>query len=268
MSFPGRFLKSGQSGFLFPVGVQVGEIEEGGGEEEARKRRERTPRPPLVFRKQDRETVSPVPGLTLGEAKRVWRNAAHPVLQNKHKDLSWMAAHEILPVRAVMHSRGMAKNPICPRPGCGEPETVRHALWECSVARDLWALTGPLQFLCLPAGEAQPLVYRVAVNGVGQGIDKLSAAEFNKLWLTLNGVKAALWTSRNLLVGKRVTVSLQALAAMVTSSLKGTPHVDIRRRGLGPHAGGSRRPRSLASTGAPTENNEERGHRAGISSEP
>ncbi|XP_072544870.1 uncharacterized protein [Salminus brasiliensis] len=186
--------------------------------------------PTLLFTETDREEVSPVPGLTLSEAKAVWRNAAHPALQNKHKDLSWMAAHEILPVRAVMHSRGMASNPTCPRPGCGEPETVRHVLWECSVGRDLWAITGPLQCLSLPAGEVQPSVYRLAVNGVGQGIDKLPAAEFTALWLTLNGVKAALWTSRNLLVGKRVTVPLHALSALVTSSLQGTPHADIRRR--------------------------------------
>ncbi|KAL7852907.1 hypothetical protein SRHO_G00186920 [Serrasalmus rhombeus] len=99
----------------------------------------------MVSLVQDREEVSPVPGLTLGEAKQVWRNAAHPALQNKYKDLSWLAAHEILPVRAVMHSRGMGTSSICPRPGCGEPETVRHVLWECSMARDLWGMIGPLK---------------------------------------------------------------------------------------------------------------------------
>ncbi|KAL6481328.1 hypothetical protein MHYP_G00094080 [Metynnis hypsauchen] len=51
----------------------------------------------MVSLVQDREEVSPVPGLTLGEAKQVWKNAAHPALQNKQKDLSWLAAHEILP---------------------------------------------------------------------------------------------------------------------------------------------------------------------------
>ncbi|XP_022533273.2 uncharacterized protein LOC111194142 [Astyanax mexicanus] len=205
----------------------------------------------LVSLVQDREEVSPVPGLTLCEAKLVWRNAAHPALQNKHKDLSWMAAHEILPFRAVMLSRGMSRNPICPRPGCSEPETVRHVLWECSVARDLWALTGPLQCPCLPAGEVLPTVYRVAVNGVGQGLDKIPAADFAALWSTLNHVKAAIWTSRNLLVGKRVTVPLHARLALVTSSLQGTPRGDIRRRGLGSHAGGSRPPRRLAPVDAP-----------------
>lgn len=36
---------------------------------------------------QDWEPVSPVRGLTLDEAQKVWRNAAHPALLNKHKDL-------------------------------------------------------------------------------------------------------------------------------------------------------------------------------------
>lgn len=192
----------------------------------------------LVSSVQDREKVSPGPGLTLGEAKRVWRNAAHPALPNKQKDLSWMAAHKILLVRAVMHSRGMAKDPICPRPGCGAPETVRHVFWECSVARELWALTGPLECPSLPAGKAHPLDYRLAVNGVGRSINKIPAAKFTALWLTLNSVKAALWTSCDLLVGKRVTVSLHALGKLVKSSLQGTSHGDIGRRGPGTHVGG------------------------------
>ena len=69
----------------------------------------------LVSFVQDRESVSPIPGLTLDEAKQIWRNAAHPALWNRHKDLAWMVAHEILPVRAVKHSRGMAKDSTCPR---------------------------------------------------------------------------------------------------------------------------------------------------------
>ncbi|KAG1937627.1 hypothetical protein F2P79_018086 [Pimephales promelas] len=104
----------------------------------------------------DRESVSPVPGLTLGEAKDVWRNAAHPALQNRLKDLSWMVAHEILPVRAVMHSRGMAKNSTCPRSGCGFPETVQHLLWECGAARD-------------SVGQDQPPVFPVPAGGSGPG---------------------------------------------------------------------------------------------------
>ncbi|RXN22041.1 reverse transcriptase [Labeo rohita] len=180
----------------------------------------------------DREPVSPVPGLTLSEAKQVWRNAAHPALQNRHKDLSWMAAHEILPVRAGMHSRGMAKNPTCPRSGCNFPETVRHLLWECGAARDLWAKTGPLYFQCLPAGGAQ-IGYQLAILGVGRGLKDLTAQDFTSLWLTLNVIKDAIWATRNLLVGKRVTVPLHACELKVTSMLQGYRATIFGRGGRG-----------------------------------
>ncbi|RXN13427.1 reverse transcriptase [Labeo rohita] len=188
----------------------------------------------LVSFVQDREPVSPVPGLTLREATQVWRNAAHPALQNRHKDLSWMVAHEILPVRAVLHSRGMAKNPICPRPGCNFPETVRHLLWECGAARDLWAKTGPLYFPCLPAGGAQ-IGYQLALLGVGRGLKDLTAQEFTSLWLTLNVIKDAIWATRNLLVGKRVTVPLHACELKVTSMLQGYRTTIFGRGGRGLH---------------------------------
>ncbi|XP_076826685.1 uncharacterized protein LOC143473533 [Brachyhypopomus gauderio] len=203
---------------------------------------------------QEREEVSRIPGLTQREAQRVWRNAAHPSLPNRNKDLSWLAAHEVLPVRAVMHSRGMATTATCPRPGCGEPETVRHALWECRVARDLWATVGPLKCPSLPAGEVHARDYRLAISWVGQGVDTLPAKEFETLWLTHNSVKSASWTSRNLLVGKRVTVPLHAMQALVTSSLQGAPGESIWRRGPRLHAGGSPSPPAGAPADAPGGN--------------
>ncbi|KAI7809210.1 hypothetical protein IRJ41_002518 [Triplophysa rosa] len=190
----------------------------------------------LVSLVQDREAASPIPGLTLGEAKQVWRNAAHPALQNRLKDLTWMAAHEILPARAVMHSRGMAKNPICPRPGCNDPETVRHLLWECGTARDLWAITGPLFFQCLPAGGVQ-MDYKLAIYGVGWGLRDLSSHHFGSLWFTLNTIKDVLWTTMNLLVGKQVTVPLHACERMVTSKLLGHRALSFGGGGWG-HAKG------------------------------
>ncbi|KAI3360277.1 hypothetical protein L3Q82_014585, partial [Scortum barcoo] len=76
---------------------------------------------------QEREPVSPVRGLALGEPSTVWRNVNHPALPNRLRDLSWMVAHEILPVRSVMHSRGMSTHSTCPRPGCGAPESQGEA---------------------------------------------------------------------------------------------------------------------------------------------
>ena len=55
--------------------------------------------------------------------------------------------------------------------------------------------------------------------------EAVSAADFTALWLTLNSVKAALWTSRNLLVGKRVTVPLLALRRLLTSAQQEAPRI-------------------------------------------
>lgn len=166
---------------------------------------------------QGREQVCPIQGLSLVEAQRVWRNVSHPALQNRHRDLAWMAAHEILPVRAVMHSRGMSKNHLCPRPGCGRPETVRHALWECSVVRSLWAKAGPQQFPYLPPGGIPD--YRTTLTGEVSQRD-MPAKVHTATWLTINCIKDAIWTSRNLVVGKRMQVSLQATLQLAKHRLK------------------------------------------------
>ena len=164
---------------------------------------------------QEREEVSRVRRLALGESATVWRNVSHPALLNKHRDLSWMVAHEILPVRAVMHSRRLATTSRCPRPTCGGEETVRHLLWECSAARDLWILAGPLVNPCLPAGEV--LNAQLVLYGVSQRT--MTSGQFRQLWLTLTCFKEALWTSRNLLAGKRVEMSTQAAAELAAGTL-------------------------------------------------
>ncbi|XP_023182564.1 uncharacterized protein LOC111606284 [Xiphophorus maculatus] len=171
---------------------------------------------------KDWEPVTPVRGLLCGDASTVWRNVSHPVLPNRLQDLSWMVAHGILPVRAVMHSCGMSATSICPRPGCGAPESVRHLLWECSAAVDLWAKAGSLQFPHLPAREV--LEPQLVLYGVSQ--QKIKKKDFAEMWLTLATIKDAIWTSRNLLVSRRrqmppVAVIRMAAAKRTTSRAAG-----------------------------------------------
>ncbi|XP_074930279.1 LOW QUALITY PROTEIN: uncharacterized protein LOC115538438 [Gadus morhua] len=165
------------------------------------------------------------------------------------RDLSWMAAHEILPVRAVMHSRGMAASPTCPRPGCGAPESVRHLFWECSAAGDQWATAGSLQFPYLPAGEA--LTAQMVLYGVSQ--KSQLPPDFPKQWLTLAAIKDAIWASRNLLVRKHMQIPPVAVIRMAAATVQvagaagGRPRtqpqrrivsVPIRMRESEPHAKG------------------------------
>ncbi|KAI4796550.1 hypothetical protein KUCAC02_026905, partial [Chaenocephalus aceratus] len=164
----------------------------------------------------EREPVSPVHGLAFGEPSTVWCNVNHPTLTNRLRDMSWMVAHEILPVRSVMHSRGMAVNSTCPRPGCGAPETVRHLLWECSAAVDQWAKAGSLRFPCLPARE--DLTAQLILYGVSQKQD--CSRDFSKQWLTLAAIKDAIWTSRNLLVRRHMQIPPVAVIQMAAATIK------------------------------------------------
>ncbi|CAF91087.1 unnamed protein product [Tetraodon nigroviridis] len=127
-----------------------------------------------------------------------------------------MAAHEILPVRSVMHSRGMAAHSTCPRPGCGAPESVRHLLWECSAAVDQWAMAGSLQFPYLPAREV--LTAQLVLFGVSP--QNIQAKDFAKQWLTLAAIKDAIWTSRNLLVRKHMQIPPAAVIRMAAATVK------------------------------------------------
>ncbi|XP_054603556.1 uncharacterized protein [Nothobranchius furzeri] len=168
---------------------------------------------------QARSDPIPVAGLAGGEAEAVWKGISRPGLPNRLLDLSWQVAHGILPVRDVMHSRGMAAKAACPRPGCGAPETVRHLLWECSAAIDLWTTAGAQDFPYLPAREV--LTAHLVLYGVSQSTakpEKLSDEER----LTLAAIKDAIWTSRNLLVRNHMQIPpvavIRMAAALRTSS--------------------------------------------------
>lgn len=176
----------------------------------------------LIAVVQEQEPVSPVRGLAFGEPSAVWRNVNHPALPNRLRDLSWMVAHEILPVRSVMHSRGMSTVPTCPRPGCGAPESVRHLLWECSAAVDQWATAGSFNFPYLPAREV--LTEQLVLYGVSQKIGKKE--DFAQMWLTLAAIKDAMWTSRNLLVRKHMLIPPVAVIRM---ALGGRPRTQPKR---------------------------------------
>ncbi|XP_071235264.1 uncharacterized protein [Salvelinus alpinus] len=175
---------------------------------------------------QEREPVCPVRGLATGEPTTVWRNMAYPALLNRHRDLSWMDAHEILPVRAIMHSRRMARTSACPRPRCGQDESVGHLLWECRATRDLWKEAGPLIAPCLPAGE--DLTPQLVLYGVGRR--PIPQKAFTKLWPTVTCLKEALWSSRNLLVVKRVETTPPGSG----HGSHGSPGVVQKKGGLDP----------------------------------
>lgn len=215
----------------------------------------------LISVVQEQESVSPVRGLALGEPSTVWRNVNHPALPNRLRDLSWMVAHEILPVRSVMHSRGMSAHATCPRPGCGAPESVRHLLWECSAAVDQWATAGSLQFPYLPAREV--LTAQLVLYGVSP--KTWNKEDFAQMWLTLAAIKDAIWTSRNLLVSKHMQIPPVAVIRIAlggrlrTQPQRSIASVPIRTKEPEPHGKRSkpRRPDSPGAAGGKEQQGED-----------
>ena len=68
----------------------------------------------------------------------VWTRLWHSHIPNKIKVCGWRACHDILPTRENLVRRQVLDDGTCGL--CTRTkETAIHALWECSVARGVWA---------------------------------------------------------------------------------------------------------------------------------
>ncbi|KAJ8358977.1 hypothetical protein SKAU_G00155020 [Synaphobranchus kaupii] len=113
------------------------------------------------------------------------------------RDIQWRCALGRLPVREVMYRRGCAASALCPR-GCGESETVPHALWDCQFARGYWAL---VLSLLRRAGPSFALTMEGALYQKRLGV--LGTVSSGVLWDVLGYSKWVLWEDRIEVVGRR-----------------------------------------------------------------
>ena len=75
----------------------------------------------------------------------IWTRLWKFRLPNKIKLFGWRACHNILPTKENLVRRRITQDSVCERCNQG-PESGLHALWECGVARDVWAVNkGRLQ---------------------------------------------------------------------------------------------------------------------------
>ncbi|KAJ8361956.1 hypothetical protein AAFF_G00409110 [Aldrovandia affinis] len=163
-----------------------------------------------------REPTCPVRGLALGQAEEVWKAVAHPDLLNRHRDLAWLVAHGVLPVRAVMHARRLAQTAKCPRAGCGGEETVFHALWDCRVAQELWRAAQPLMGQFWGPGRGRTAARRSGGGRASRGL------RWRAAWLATYCCVEALWTARSLLVLDHKELSPQAIWRLASSHVSAT----------------------------------------------
>lgn len=174
---------------------------------------------------QGREPTCPVRGLALGQAVRIWKEVAHPDLLNRHRDLAWQVAHGVLPVRGVMHARGMAQNAVCPRTGCGQEETVRHLLWDCEAAQALWK---EASLLLNELDKGMKLDCQLVLYGTGH---KLRSAVWTRAWQCINCMREALWKARCLLVMEEKELQTEQMRRVAWAAIKDYMLRDSRKKG-------------------------------------
>ena len=113
--------------------------------------------------------------------KRTWKLNVPP----KVRTFLWRACSNILTTRENLHRRKVQLEPTCGL-CCQCTETVEHVLWECPLARNVWALSsGKIQKCPNEAPEFYSL-FRLL-------IDKLTPQELEQ-WAT---VSWAIWNARN-----------------------------------------------------------------------
>ena len=74
-----------------------------------------------------------------GELRWLWRKVWKLSIPGKVKHLIWRAYHETLPTNHHLQRRRIRSSRLCPI--ClQEDETTLHTLWQCPMARNMWAL--------------------------------------------------------------------------------------------------------------------------------
>ncbi|XP_067853883.1 uncharacterized protein [Heptranchias perlo] len=144
---------------------------------------------------QEKEMVDPVGWFPEQTVNVIWQNASSPELSNKHQDLAWLVVRRALPVRSFMHSRSLSATARCPQGGCGGDETVSHLLLECAFAKKVWREMQWYLSRFVPSSSItqDSVLYRLFPG-------THTETDINCCWKTINSVKDALWSARNLLV--------------------------------------------------------------------
>ena len=113
--------------------------------------------------------------------KKIWKLNVPP----KVRTFLWRACSNILPTRGNLHRRKVQVEPTCGL-CCQCIETVEHVLWDCPLARNVWALSiGKIQKCTNVAPDFYTLFKWMN--------DKLNQQELEQ-WAT---VSWATWNARN-----------------------------------------------------------------------
>jgi ribonuclease HI len=116
--------------------------------------------------------------------KQIWRINVPRVV----KLFLWQACNNILPTKEKLFKRKITDDPLCPV-CCREVETVGHALWSCSAARDVWLESN----VCIQKSCSEEDAF---CNILLNLCDRLKIKD----WEQVGGIARQIWLRRNKLV--------------------------------------------------------------------
>jgi exonuclease III len=117
----------------------------------------------------------------------LWRKTWKLAIPGKIKHFLWRAYHESLPTCFNLHRRKIHKSPLCAI--CQqEEETTIHALWQCPLARNSWALVrGHVQKIPNQVGEFSGFMQWIFKNFNSNAIAEWAAVAWS-IWNARNKV--------------------------------------------------------------------------------
>ncbi|XP_067864107.1 uncharacterized protein [Heptranchias perlo] len=175
---------------------------------------------------REKEMVDPVGWFPEQTVNVIWQNASLPELSNKHQDLAWLVLRRALPVRSFMHSRTLSATARCPRGGCGGDETVTHLLLKCAFAKKVWR---EMQWYLSRFVPSSSVTQDSVIYGLFTGTH--TESDINFCWKTINSVKDALWSARNLLVFQCKELSSTECCRLAHSKVQDYMLRDVLRLG-------------------------------------
>lgn len=118
-----------------------------------------------------------------------WQAIQPEYLVGVCKDLNWLAASGRLPVRERLYRHGQSSSQWCPV-GCGNEETIGHAMWSCPGAASLWrTVAGWWREWGGPPITRDLVLY-------GSGLGKVEKDRRRVVWVAVSEGKRIFWEWR------------------------------------------------------------------------
>lgn len=131
-----------------------------------------------------------------------WNILQPSYLVGSCKDLNWLAVLGRLPVREQLYRHGQGSSPLCPV-GCGQEETIEHALWSCPGAAMFWQLvTKWWKEWRWPSFKRELLLRE-------EGLKDLEKDQMRIVWGVISEGKNILWEWRTACLKKQLPCMLR-----------------------------------------------------------